>query len=112
MAQPHTPSGQVVSILPLGEGLRHARTTAILKSEQLEVARIVLPAGKVFAEHKTPGELTVQCIEGRIEFQTPAAVQVLAPGDLIHLPREEPHALRALTDASALLTLCVAVPRR
>lgn len=108
MAQPHVPSGQVVSVLPLGERLAQARTTALLKSEQLEIARIVLPAGKRMPEHKTPGELTVQCIEGRIEFSTSAAVHVLTAGDLIHLRGEEPHALRALSDASALLTLCLA----
>jgi len=108
MAQKHAQSGQVVSVHPLGELVSSAKTTAILKAEQLEVARIVLPAGKEFTEHKAPGEITVHCIEGRIEFRTPGALQVLGPGDLIHLRREEPHALRAITDSSALLTLCIA----
>ncbi len=105
MAQTHARSGQVVSVLPLGDQLGSAKTTALLKAEQLEVIRVVLLAGKEMREHKTPGEITVQCIEGRIEFRTPDAVQVLAPGDFLHLVREEPHSLRAITDASALLTI-------
>jgi quercetin dioxygenase-like cupin family protein len=67
-----------------------------------------LPAGKALREHRAPGEITVQCIEGRIEFQTSAGVHWLEPGDLIHLRRNEPHALRAAADSSALLTICLA----
>jgi quercetin dioxygenase-like cupin family protein len=111
MAQPHVQSGQVVSVLALGEALAGARTTALLKAEQLEVVRVVLPAGTAMREHATPGELTVQCLEGRIEFSTPAATQVLEAGDFIHLRGAEPHALRALHDSSALVTICL-LPRR
>jgi quercetin dioxygenase-like cupin family protein len=107
MAQRHTPSGQVVSVLPLGDQLHSARTTAILKAEQLEIVRVVLLAGHEMKEHQAPGEITVQCIEGQIELRMSGTSRVLAPGDLIHLLRQEPHALRALTDASALLTMRV-----
>jgi len=31
----------------------------------------VLPSGKAMREHKVAGEITVQCIEGLIEFTTP-----------------------------------------
>jgi quercetin dioxygenase-like cupin family protein len=105
MAQPHAQFGQVVSVLPLGEALASAKTTAILKAEQLEVVRVVLLAGKEMREHSTPGEITVQGIEGRIEFKTSAGVQVLGPGDFMLLARGEPHSLRALSDASALVTI-------
>lgn len=107
MAQEHAQSGQVVSILPLGERLRGATTVAVFKAAQLEVIRIVLLAGKEWREHTAPGEITVQCIEGRIEFRSTGAWQTLEAGDFVHLRSEAPHALRAITDASALLTLCL-----
>jgi quercetin dioxygenase-like cupin family protein len=107
MAQIHTQSGQVVSVLPLGDQLHNARTTAILKAEQLEIVRVVLLAGNEMKEHKAPGEITVQCIEGRMELRTPGASRILEPGDLIHLLSQEPHALRAITDTSALVTMRV-----
>ena len=110
MAQSHAQSGQVVSLLPLAAGLADARTTAILKAEQLELVRIVLHAGQSFREHRVAGEITVLCIEGHIEFSTPAGVHLLTPGDLIHLRGDEAHALHALTNASALLTICIAAP--
>lgn len=110
MAQTHARPGQVVSVLPLGERLGSSSTRAILKGDQLEVVRIVLGAGKRLREHSAPGEITVLCLEGRIAFQTPEASHVLEAGDFIHLGRDEPHALEALVDSSALLTLCIAKP--
>ena len=58
MALTHARSGQVVSVLPFGNQVRDARTTAILKADQLEVVRIVLPAGKGLAEHSVPDKIT------------------------------------------------------
>ena len=110
MAQTHARPGQVVSVRPLGDRLSSSRTTAILKAYQVEVVRIVLGAGKQLREHSAPGEITVQCIEGRIAFRTPEASHVLEAGDFIHLRRDEPHALEAIVDSSALLTLCIAKP--
>lgn len=107
MAQPHAASGQVVSVRPLGEQLRDARTTALLKADQLEIVRIVLPAGKALREHSAPGEITVQCLEGEVEFSTPEATHLLRPGDFIHLRRGHPHALAARSDASLLVTICL-----
>lgn len=108
MAQPHARSGERVSILPLRERLAETRTSAIIKAEQLEIVRIVLMAGKEMREHSAPGEITVMCIEGEIAFRTPSSEQTLLAGDFIHLRRMEPHALKAVVDSSALLTICLA----
>ena len=108
MAQPHANSGELVSLTPLAGQLSDARTTAILKAEQLELVRIVLPKGRSMPEHHVQGEITVMCLEGRIALRTPAGTSMLGPSDLIHLRRGEPHALTAEEDASALLTICLA----
>ena len=51
-----------------------------------------------------------QMFEGLIEFTTPAGNRRLGPGQLIHLQGGEPHALLALEDSTALLTICLAAP--
>ncbi len=108
MAQPHARSGQVVPLHPLAAVSPPPRTTAILKADQLEVVQIVLAAGKTMPEHHVPGEITLLCLAGRVVFRTPSAELQLGPGDFIHLSRGEPHALTALEDATALLTICLA----
>ena len=82
-------------------------TTALLKADHLELVGIVLPAGLSLRERSTPGEITVLCLEGCIEFTSPIGLQVLQAGDLIHLAGGEPHALHAPVDGSALVTICL-----
>ena len=73
-------------------------------------ATVVLQQGKTMREHKAPGEITVQCLEGRLAFITPQATHELEPGDFLHLEAGVPHALQALTDTSALVTMVVVHP--
>ena len=110
MAQNHAASGDIIDLQPLGPAIAGSVTTALIKSRQLELVRIVLPAGKTLRQHQVPGEITVLCIEGEIEFTTLAGKHLLQPGQLIHLAASAPHDLRALADATALLTICLAAP--
>jgi len=107
MALPHAQSGQIVSVRPLGERLPEAVSTALLKAGQLEVIRVVLPTGRSMKEHQVPGEATVQCIEGVVEFASDGAVQQLHPGDFVHLAPRALHSLTAVRPASLLVTICL-----
>ena len=104
MAIPHLHSGDVVQ-LPLRTDLPNSKTTTIVKSGTLELIRLVLPAGKEIAQHMAKGEITVQCLEGRITFSVDSATQDLKPGDLIYLAAKVPHGLKALENSSVLVTL-------
>ncbi len=107
MALPHAQSSQVVSLQPLGDLLAETQSYAIIKAQQLEVIRVVLRAGEHMRQHDTPGETTVQCLEGEVEFQVEQATHVLRAGDFLHLRARAPHALRALRSASLLVTICL-----
>ena len=67
MSIQHAKSGEIVQ-LPLGADLSSSKTTTLVKTADLELIRLVLPAGKEIPTHKAPGELTVQCLEGRVAF--------------------------------------------
>jgi quercetin dioxygenase-like cupin family protein len=107
MAQTHANSGDVIDVRPLGTALAGQVTTAIMKSAQLELVRLVLPQGKAMREHRVAGEITVQCLEGLIEFTTHGASLRLGPGQLVHLQGGQAHSLRARADSTALLTICL-----
>ena len=72
MAIPHAKSGEVIDIRPLGEALRHSITSTLVKTERLEVIRLIVLAGKDVPLHQVTGEITVQCLEGRIAFTAEA----------------------------------------
>jgi quercetin dioxygenase-like cupin family protein len=110
MAIPHASSGEIIDIRPIGEGLSQAITTTLIKTDRIEVIRLVLPAGKVIAEHRARGEITVQCLEGAVEFRAHGRSQVLRAGQMLYLAAGEPHAVEAVEDASVLLTLQLEAP--
>ena len=107
MAIPHAEPGDVIDVRPLAGKLSAARSHALFKSADLEVIRIVLPAGSEMPPHAVAGEITLQCIEGRIAFSCDAGVRELPAGHLIHSTGGEVHALRAIEDASLLLTIAL-----
>ena len=108
MAIPHAQPLDVISVCPLGSELATAKTIVLIKTNQMEVLRLVLLAGKELSEHKAPGEIIVQCIEGRVAFTSLGKTVELESGQLIYLPAGEPHSVRAIEDTSFLLTILLA----
>jgi quercetin dioxygenase-like cupin family protein len=104
MAIHHAVSGELINIRPLAGELAGAVTHTLYKSEHVEVFRVVLRAGKAMPPHRVAGEITVQCLEGSIEFIT-GITQVMRAGDMLCLAGGEMHALKAVEDASVLVTL-------
>ena len=105
MAIPHAQHGEPIDLAPLGSTITSTKTATLAKTSALELIRLVLPAGKVIPEHKVAGELTFQCLEGEIEFTAGGKMQLLRAGMLLWLSGNEPHAVRAATNASALVTI-------
>jgi quercetin dioxygenase-like cupin family protein len=105
MSIPHALSGQPVDVKPFGPALAEQRSEALFKSQQLEVMRLVLPAGKAMPPHKIRGELTLQCLEGRLDVTVAGVSSVMQAGQLMFLLGEVAHSVTALEDASALLTI-------
>ena len=108
MAIKHATSGDLVSTLPLGTALKDTPSHALVKGRDLEVIRLVLQAGKAMPPHEVSGAVTVLCLEGRIELTVPQGLRTMQPGDHVYLDAREPHGLRALEDASALVTISLA----
>lgn len=105
MAISHASSGEPIDVRPLGARLQGERTTALFKSEALEVIRLVLMAGKSFPPHRVQGEITIQCLEGQIEVTGEGTSQLLGAGQMLYLPGNALHGVFARVDASALVTI-------
>lgn len=90
--------------LPLGTAVGAAKSTTLMKSEGLELIRLVIPAGNEVPPHKAPGEITVQCIEGCVLFEHDGGAVEMQPGDLLYLCPQEIHALKGILDSSVLVT--------
>ena len=107
MAIPHAQSGQVIDVRPLGPSLTDERTVALFKTDDLEVMRLVLKAGKSLPPHKVAGEITIQCLEGRIDVTLDGESRVLEVGQLIYLARDVLHGVVSIEDSSVLVTIAL-----
>ena len=105
MALEHAQPGQPIDIAPLGDALRESATHAILKTRSVELMRVVLRAGEALPPHNVRGELTLLCIEGAVQVSIDAATTELRASQLVLLPAQTQHAVRALEDTSLLLTV-------
>ncbi len=105
MAIPHAKSGEAIDIRPLGSALSQARTTTLVKTDTLEVLRLVVKAGSEIPPHHVAGEITVQCLEGSVGFVVDGGTRVLEAGQMIYLSGGELHAVRGIQDASVLVTI-------
>jgi quercetin dioxygenase-like cupin family protein len=108
MARPHAKPGEIVDVGLFGPALGSAETVTLVRAKDVEVIRLVVPAGKLIAEHKAKGEIIVHCLEGRVAFTAFGNSQTLEPGKLLYLPKGEPHSVRGLEDSSLLLTILLA----
>jgi quercetin dioxygenase-like cupin family protein len=105
MAMPRVTQGELIDIRPLGDKLPNSKSVTLMRSDHLEVVRLVVPAGKHIPEHRAPGEITVQCLEGAVKFGTGAGVQFMRSGDMLFLLGGESHWLEGVENASLLVTL-------
>lgn len=105
MAIAHAVSGQIIDVHLSADKLPEERTVALFKTDELEVMRLMVPAQKTVPSHHVKGDITVQCLEGEVDFTANGQTQRMKAGQLLWLAGGVEHGLTAVMDASLLVTL-------
>ena len=105
MAIPHAKPGELIDLRPLGPASAGTKSHTLIKTGMLEVIRIVMPAGKELPPHAVPGEITVQCLEGQVEFHIGQVPHAMTEGTMLYVGAGEQHSLRAEQDSTVLVTI-------
>jgi quercetin dioxygenase-like cupin family protein len=103
----HLSSGEVASVLPLGDKFQQTPTVAFFKDQHLEVMRMILPAGKHIPSHAVDGPITLQCIEGEVSVDVGDSHKLIRAGDLLYITAGVSHELLALKNTSLLVTIAL-----
>lgn len=74
------------------------------REHDLRQTLIALTAGTVLGEHESPGEATLQVIEGRVVLHVAGDQQEAGAGDHVVIPPQR-HDLSAVDDSVVLLTV-------
>ena len=80
-------------------------SSSLLKTERLQIMRLVLPAGHRLPAHEVAGEVTVHCLSGEVALTASETEYRLAGGQLVALAGNERHAVHALAPSVLLVTL-------
>jgi quercetin dioxygenase-like cupin family protein len=93
-------------------GLRRQRSSKpgisskmLYKNADFRVVLIALDAGAHMDEHHADGTISVQVLDGVIEFSTQGKTHTLSAGNLLTLGASIPHSITAAEEAVFLLTI-------
>ncbi|AHV92330.1 hypothetical protein [Bordetella holmesii] len=108
MSLHHASPGELINLKPLGAALRDTASQALVRSNQIEVLRLILKAGHSQPSHDIAASaITLHCLEGEVSLTAYGVSQPLSAGTLVLLAAGVPHHLTAITDCAVLVTLCL-----
>jgi len=105
MALQHAVSGERIALQRGEDDIANFTSIALIKTDHMELIRLVLPKDKPMPEHWVEGEMTLLCLEGEIVFQAHGRSTILRPNEMVYLAGGEPHAISANEDAVGLMTI-------
>ena|SRR5690349_6982337 len=94
---------QIRNESPWKSGKRNAIT--VFKTNGLRIVLIGLHKGTEMARHTADGIISVQVLEGKMQFNTDAKSVELTQGQLLALHERIPHSILAVEETIFLLTL-------
>ena len=77
----------------------------ITKSEAGNITLFAFDAGQELSEHTAPFDAVVHVLDGEAEVKISGKPSLLHAGDMIIMPANEPHAVRATGKFKMLLTM-------
>jgi quercetin dioxygenase-like cupin family protein len=105
MALQHAASGERIALKRGDDDIAFFTSVALVKTEHMELIRLVVTKDKPMPEHKVDGEMTLVCLEGELEVDVDGGTTVLRPAEMLYLSGGVSHAVRANDDSVALLTI-------
>jgi quercetin dioxygenase-like cupin family protein len=77
----------------------------LLKREKGNVTLFAFDEGQGLSEHTAPFDALAQAIEGEAEFTVAGKPVAVKAGEILLLPEQQPHAVKATTPFKMLLTM-------
>ncbi len=78
---------------------------ALLQTDSSKEIRIIMPKDAAMKEHKAPGAIVVQVLQGHIWFEVEGKKSEFKAGDMLSLDANIPHSLGGLEDSIIRLSL-------
>jgi len=100
---------------PLTEGMRLVEaiqiqedsvvSRALIKSDAGTVTLFAFDQGQELSEHTAPFDGLVHVLEGTVEIRVDKEIHRVSAGELLNMPADIPHALKAIEPFKMILTM-------
>jgi quercetin dioxygenase-like cupin family protein len=102
------PIEDVARIIPVADAALPSEgitSRTIFKSPFVRIVFFGFSEGEELSEHSAPARVIIQILNGRCEFSVGSEQRNLAAGDIVYMPPNEPHSVKASEAFSMLLTM-------
>lgn len=93
----------VAGLIAYQEGSVVSRT--VIDKPQGTVTIFAFDKGQALSEHTAPYDAIVHVLDGEVEVTISGKPSVVKPGEMIVMPANDPHALKALTPFKMMLIM-------
>lgn len=105
MALHHAMPGEIINLRRPLQDVSEDISTALFKTDDVEVIRRVLHAGQSVPPHEVDGDITLQCLSGKFKLIAHGKIQSMEEGELAYVAACQPYALEAEEDSVILMTI-------
>ena len=105
MALHHAVSGEVIDLNDPGQNVADDVSTALFKTDDMEVIRRVLQPGQSVPAHEVNGDITMQCLSGKFKLTVHGKTQSVHAGQLVYIAACEPYAFQGEEETVMLMTI-------
>ena len=105
MTKPSVKPGKTVDVRRLGAGIATTQKTLLVKTVNVEIIHVVIPAGETIPTHEAQGEIILHCLEGRVSVAALGKTHELKAGQLFYFCTNEPFSTQGIEQASLLVTI-------
>jgi quercetin dioxygenase-like cupin family protein len=109
MPDPVAKPGEIVDLRPSEGALGPSQVATVVKTNLLEVIRLIVAPGKDVPTHELQGEIIILCLSGRVALTALERSLELKAGQLIQYSANEPFSVQGIE--TALLLVTVALPK-
>lgn len=108
MAEPNPNLEPMALVQPIAATEETSRKIRLVKTPQVEILQLIVPAGRDVPTHQAQGDVVVHCLEGRVAMIALGQSYELKSGQLLHLSLDDQFSIRGIENASVLVTLIAA----
>lgn len=105
MDEPLVKPGETVDVRRVGAPLGTRQKALLVKTVNMEIIHVIIPAGETVPTHEAQGEIILHCLEGRVSLAALGKTRELKAGQLSYFCINEPFSIQGIDHASLLVTI-------